>query len=92
MVLAAFSGTSLTTAVINGFNDGIQIGSEIQEAIESTAASIPSLVSATWLNWMIVRFLIILPTQYLLQLNSFVLTCLGLRVCARAVRGGGMCT
>jgi hypothetical protein len=89
MVLAAFSGTSLSTAVLNGFNEGIRIGSEIQEAIEATAASIPSQVSATWLNWMIVRFLIILPTQYLLQLNTFILTFLGLKCCARAARGGG---
>jgi hypothetical protein len=89
MLLAAFSGTSLSTAVINGFNEGIQIGAEAQEVIEITAAAIPTQVSATWLNWMIVRFTIVLPTQYLLQMNTFLFSCLGLKCCSRVVRGGG---
>jgi hypothetical protein len=46
-------------------------------------------VSATWLNWMIVRVTIVLPTQYLLQLNTFLFSFLGLTCCARTVRGGG---
>lgn len=36
-----------------------------------------------------VKFLITLPYQYMLQLNSFLLTWLRLPCCARAVRGGG---
>lgn len=31
----------------------------------------------------------VLPTQYLLQLNTYVFSCLGLQCCARSVRGGG---
>jgi hypothetical protein len=89
MLLAAFSGTSLSTAVINGFNEGIQIGAEVQEVIETTAVAIPTQVSATWLNWMIVRFTIVLPTQYLLQMNTFLFSWLGLKCCSRVVRGGG---
>jgi hypothetical protein len=89
MLLAAFSGTSLSTAVINGFSEGIQIGSEVQEVIETIAVAIPSQVSATWLNWMIVRFTIVLPTQYLLQMNTFLFSWLGLKCCSRLVRGGG---
>ena len=89
MLISAFTGASFYTAVVNGFNEGIRIGAEIQEVIESTAAAIPTQVSATWLNWMIVRVTIVLPTQYLLQMNTFVFSWLGLTCCARTVRGGG---
>jgi hypothetical protein len=89
MVLAAFSGTSLSTAIIKGFNEGVQIGAEIQGVIEATARAIPGTVSATWLNWMIVRVTIVLPTQYLLQMNTFLFSFLGLKCCSRSVRGGG---
>ena len=91
MLISAFSGTSFSTAVIQGFNQGLNIGMEIQGVIEATARAIPSEVSATWLNWIIVRFTIVLPTQYLLQMNSFVFACLGMKCCSRVVRGGGKC-
>ena len=90
MVVSAFTGTSFSTAFVNGFNEGISIGGEIQAVIEQTALAIPTQVSATWLNWMIVRVLIVLPTQYLLQMNTFLFSWLGLPCCARTVRGGGM--
>lgn len=89
MVVSAFSGTSFSTAVIEGFNQGIAIGASFQEVIEVTAATIPSQVSATWLNWILVRFTIVLPTQYLLQMNTFLFACLRLKCCSRVVRGGG---
>lgn len=89
MFLTAFTGASLSTAVISGFNEGIRIGAEFQTVIESTAATIPTQVSATWLNWMIVRVTVVLPTQYLLQMNSFIFSWIGLPCCSRAVRGGG---
>lgn len=48
--MSAFTGTSFSTAVINGFNEGLNLGSELQKVIETTAATIPKQVSATWLN------------------------------------------
>jgi hypothetical protein len=89
MVVSAFTGTSFSTAVVNGFNEGIQIGSEIQKVVATAAATIPTQVSATWLNWMIVRSFVVLPTQYLLQLNTFLFSWVGLTCCTRTVRGGG---
>lgn len=89
MVVSAFTGTSLASALIDGFASGIQIGAQAQNVIVASAAAIPNEVSATWLNWMIVRLTMVLPTQYLLQLNSFLFTWLGLKCCARAARGGG---
>lgn len=114
MLLSAFTGTSFSRAFINGFNEGLSLGAEIRNVIESTAKDIPIIVSANWLNvslnqnrhinqcielgtnhcsitaqWMIVRTFAVLPTQYLLQLNTFVFTAFGLKCCARTVRGGG---
>ena len=89
MVVSAFTGTSLSSAIIEGFNSGLNLGSEVQDVIVTSAATIPTEVSATWLNWMIVRVSMVLPTQYLLQMNTFLFTWLGLKCCARAVRGGG---
>jgi hypothetical protein len=89
MVVSAFTGTSFETAVVDGFDGGIRIGAELQELVEKTAISIPLRVSANWLNWMIARMFIVLPTQYLLQMNTFLFSCLGLKCCQRAVRGGG---
>jgi hypothetical protein len=89
MVVSAFTGTSFETAAVDGFSDGIRIGAELQELLEKTAISIPLRVSANWLNWLIARTFIVLPTQYLLQMNTFLFTLLGLKCCQRAVRGGG---
>jgi hypothetical protein len=88
MVVSAFTGTSLSSAIIDGFQSG-QLGSNLRTVVVTSAAAIPTEVSGTWLNWMIVRLLMVLPTQYLLQLNTFIFTWCGLKCCARAFRGGG---
>jgi hypothetical protein len=89
MVVSAFTGTSLSSAIIEGFQTGLNLGSELQTVITTSASAIPTEVSGTWLNWMIVRLLMVLPTQYLLQMNTFLFTWFRLKCCARAVRGGG---
>mmetsp|Transcript_10248 Transcript_10248/g.24562 ORF Transcript_10248/g.24562 Transcript_10248/m.24562 type:complete len:475 (+) Transcript_10248:98-1522(+) len=89
MVLSAFTGTAFQRAVIDGFRDGIRIGSELQKLVEETAENIPIKVSSNWLNWIIARMFVVLPTQYLLQTNTFLFTWLGWNCCQRAVRGGG---
>ena len=50
MLLSAFTGTSFSTAAINGFTQGLDLASELQKVIETTAATIPKQVSASWLN------------------------------------------
>jgi len=89
MVVSAFSGTTLASAMINGFKEELDIGSNIQNAIKNSARTIPTTVSATWLNWIIVRFTLVLPSQYLLQSHVFFFSWLRLKVCARAAQGGG---
>lgn len=89
MVVSAFSGTTLASAMIEAFGEELDIGSNVQNAIILSARTIPTTVSVTWLNWIIVRFTLVLPSQYLLQSHIFFLSWLRLNVCARAIQGGG---
>jgi hypothetical protein len=91
MIITAFSGNSLSTMFINGFStsQGITLGSQAQQVLASIAAAIPTQISAQWLNWIIVRTTITLPLHYMLQINTFLFSCLGWHCCSRMVRGGG---
>jgi hypothetical protein len=93
MIITAFSGNSLSTMFINGFSisqsGGISIGTQAQQVLARIASAIPTQISAQWLNWIIVRTTITLPLHYLLQINTFVFSCLGWHCCSRMVRGGG---
>lgn len=89
MVLTAFTGQLLAQMVLYGFNDGLQFGTEFTSILRAVALSIPSGISASWLNWIIVRCMIILPLNYLLQVNTFLFHYFGMPCCARVVRGGG---
>ena len=89
MVVTAFSGQLLASMILSGFNDGLRIGSEFRSVVRAVALTVPSKTSASWLNWIIFRFTVILPLSYLLQANTFIFSFLGFHVCARVVRGGG---
>jgi len=90
MIVSAFTGTSLASAIIEGFGDGeLDLGSSFQFVIVTAAKKIPTTVSAIWLNWIIVRVSLVLPTQYILQMNTYLFSWLRLKVLARAVQGGG---
>jgi hypothetical protein len=67
----------------------ISIGTQAQQVLARIASAIPTQISAQWLNWIIVRTTITLPLHYLLQINTFVFSCLGWHCCSRMVRGGG---
>jgi hypothetical protein len=88
MVVTAFTGNSLATMVINGFSAG-NLQFNVQEVLAQVASAIPTQISAQWLNWIIVRIGVTLPLHYMLQLNSFLFSCLGWKCCSRLVRGGG---
>lgn len=88
MVVTAFSGSSLVTMVLNAFNEG-QLGSEATKVLTTIAATIPTQISATWINWIIVRTMMTLPLQYMLQINSIIFGLIGWKCCARCVMGGG---
>jgi hypothetical protein len=89
MVVTAFTGQLLASMAISGFNDGLRIGSELRTILRSVALTIPSNVSASWLNWIIFRFTVVLPLIYLLQANTFIFEALGMHVARRLVSGGG---
>ncbi|CAB9500392.1 DUF221 domain-containing protein [Seminavis robusta] len=89
MVVSAFSGTSLQRMILEGFNDGISIGKEFQEVMRTIASTIPTQVSASWINWIIVKTSVTAPLSYMLQVNTYLLNWSQLKCCARAVKGGG---
>jgi hypothetical protein len=86
MILTAFSGQLLASMVLNAINDGKQIGSEFTSVVRAIALTVPSTISASWLNWIIFRFTIILPWNYLLQGNTFLFYAMGLKCCSRLGR------
>ena len=88
-MVSAFSGTSLQTLILEGFNEGIRIGNEIESILRTIATTIPSQVSASWINWIIVKTSVTGPLMYLLQVNTYLFDWTGLRCCARAARGSG---
>lgn len=89
MVLTAFSGQLLANMFLEGLNDGLKLGSEFRSVLRAIAETVPSTISASWLNWIIFRLLIILPLNYLLQVNTFLFSMFGMKCCSRLVRGGG---
>jgi len=88
MVVTAFSGTSFMMMGKTYFMKG-ELETNVTQVLLQIAATIPTTVSATWINWIILHSTFILPNQYLLQFNSFVFQFLGWNCCARAVKGGG---
>jgi hypothetical protein len=53
-----------------------------------SCSAVPTQISFVWLNWIIIRFTILLPNQYLLQLNTFIFQILGWNCCRRMNSGG----
>jgi hypothetical protein len=89
MVLTAFSGQLLANMFLEGLNSGLKLGSEFRSVLRDIGETIPSTISADWLNWIIFRLLIILPLNYLLQVNTYLFSMFGMKCCSRLVRGGG---
>jgi Calcium-dependent channel, 7TM region, putative phosphate len=89
MVLTAFSGNTLANMGLKGIKEGIDVSSDFRSVLVGIAQTIPTVIAVSWLNWIIMRLLIILPLNYLLQINSFVYHFLGMPCLSRVMRGGG---
>lgn len=88
MVTTAFAGNGIVTAVLDTFNEAL-FDDSFKKLLTTIADSVPTKVSATWINWMILRTTVVLPLQYLLQVNTFMFYFFGWKCCARCVMGGG---
>lgn len=51
--------------ILEGFNNGISIGSELQDVLRTIAATIPSEISPLWINWIIVKTSVTAPLMYM---------------------------
>jgi hypothetical protein len=88
MVITAFSSTMIANMVIEGFNSGLTFGSGFREVVGQISGSVVQ-ISVTWFNWIIYRFTVTLPLNYLLQVNTYIFSFLGWKCCSRMMRGGG---
>jgi len=89
MLITAFAGSSIVNMAMNALNEGLSANTNVTEVLFAIAKTIPTQISATWTNWIIIRVFIMLPTQYMLQMNTFLFWFLGWKCCARCVMGGG---
>jgi hypothetical protein len=89
MVLTAFTGPMLAYWVLGAVNKSQRLGEGLREVLIRIAGTTPTLIAANWLNWIIYRFTIILPINFLLQFNTFLFSFLGLNCCSRLTIGGG---
>lgn len=87
MVLTAFSGPVLANMGLRLFLEGFTVASDFQTVLRDIASTIPSIGSVSWLNWIIFRITVILPLNYLLQVNTFIFHIFGMNCCSRLVRG-----
>ena len=88
MMVVAFTGTLIANMLLFGFGDG-GFGSSVRTLFVTLARSIPSTVSASWLNWIVLRSTFTMTCFYLLRFNSFMFDFFGMRCCSRLDRGGG---
>ena len=88
ILITAFAGNSLATMFTRGIYSERGLGAEARETLRFIASTIPTQLSATWLNWIIVRMFVSFPALYLLQLNTFLFSAFGMKCCARLTRGG----
>lgn len=89
ILVTAFTGSSMATMVTSGLYSGLNLGDSAQEVLRQVAKTIPTQVSATWLNWIIIRFTYTIPVMYFFQSNTFLFKLIGWDCCARCTRGGG---
>lgn len=88
MLMTAFTGTSLGTMFLEAWTSNLNIGEQTRTLLSTVAATIPTTVGATWLNWILLRFTFTLPVNYLLQFNNFLFRALHMNCCARLTAGG----
>lgn len=89
MLLTAFSGGFLSQIGLKIFRTGFKVAGDFQSILIEIGSLVPSNLSVSWLSWIILRVTVVLPLQYLLQINTFLFSAFGLNCCSRAVRGGG---
>ena len=66
------------------------INSSAKEVVAKIATDLPTTSSAVWLNWILVRTLIVIPLQYLFQFNAHLFKLFRCNCCMRCSQGGGM--
>jgi len=97
MNIFAFWGTTVGTTLHNAFVEykggneysSFNIEKTVGDIIKNVGLTLPTVVSSTWLNWMIIRTTCTLPLNYMIFVNSFLFKWIGIPCLSRATYGGG---
>ena len=90
MVITAFAGPMLAYWILGAvYYKDETLNGGLRKMLLAIAGTTPTTIAATWINWIIYRFTIILPINFLLQFNTFLFSFLGCNCCARLTIGGG---
>ena len=87
MLTTAFVFTYFADAAIDLWYHS-NVEQSLSQLANNIANATPLRTSATWLNWILVRTTMTLPLQYMLQVNTFVFSCIGLKCCCCSRAGG----
>ena len=68
---------------------GEVFGGTLRETLNLIAVNLPTVSSAIWLSWILLRTFLTLPLMRLCQFSALLFTALGWNCCARCVQGGG---
>lgn len=89
MAVTAFAGPSLANLAISYILARGNYQVSFTSILLEMANGLSSRLSSVWLNWILVRTLVVLPLQYLLQINTFLFQWMGWNCCRRCSQGGG---
>lgn len=62
---------------------------EVLLVLQAIGTTLPTTISSTWINWIVVRTTITMPLQYMLHFNVFLFEWIGWKCCRRCLMGGG---
>jgi hypothetical protein len=87
MLITAFSASYIVSMITSALSSG-DFQKSTQELLTQIANTLPTNTSFFWLNWLILRFSMTLPSSYLMQVNTFIFHSLGWKCCVRMASGG----
>ena len=87
MLVTAFTGNTLATTLLSWLRQERTTEESIRATLNGVASALTA-TSATWLNWIIMRYSFIWPGGYLFQMNTFLTKIFNLKWLNRVLRGG----
>jgi len=87
MFITAFASPYIASSILTAYTSG-NYQDSTEQLLTDIANTLPTQTSFFWLNWLLIRFSMTLPSSYMLQINTFLFYLLGLKCCTRMMSGG----